>query len=278
MLDKIGGERGFLTIDNIKDIYSVSKHPAVIAGKMSKEEALQEFLNSFEGTEGNRDGKVTLDEWIRHYEEVSASIDSDDYFGAMISGTWAHLKQKLPDGSKVPVVKFTPRADVDLLEKQLKKSIYEKTPPNTNSKRTAELAFRALDTNGSGDVDISEFIKALERFGMHVTGVRQGVGGLPRDTVQSLFNKYDVDGSGNLSYKEFTKALFADEEPAEATADAPRPKSLTGKACYKDNEWLKGSNGVFDGIFGGGANKEGRLRPPSGPGIGGNFNRILGDI
>ena len=150
---------------------------------------MQELLNSFEGTQGNRDGKVTLDEWIRYYEEVSCSIDSDDYFGTMLAGTWAHLKQKMPDGSKVPAVKFTPRADVDLLEKQLRKSIYEKTPPNTNSKRTAELAFKSLDTNNSGGVDIDEFIKALERFGMHVTGMRKGVGGLPKETVQALFNK-----------------------------------------------------------------------------------------
>ena len=111
-------------------------------------------------------------------------------------------------------MKFTPRADVDLLEKQLRKSIYEKTPPNTNSKRTAELAFKSLDTNGSGGVDIDEFIKALERFGMHVAGMRKGVGGLPKETVQALFNKYDSDGSGSLSYKEFTTALFATEEPA----------------------------------------------------------------
>merc|ERR1719198_2803734 len=80
VLDKIGGERGYLTVENISGIYSVSKHPGVIAGKITKEEALQEFLNSFEGDYGNRHGKVTLDEWIRHYEEVSCSIDSDDYF------------------------------------------------------------------------------------------------------------------------------------------------------------------------------------------------------
>lgn len=121
---------------------------------MSREEALQEFLNSFEGSSGNRDGKVTLDEWMRHYEEVSCSIDHDDYFGTMMASTWAHLKQKMPDGSKVlssrlghlaeasfcmtpvfflgssqaPAVKYTPRADVDLLEKQLKKSICARRP------------------------------------------------------------------------------------------------------------------------------------------------------
>lgn len=71
-------------------------------------------------------------------------------------------------GPQVAALKFTPRADVDLLEQKLKKSIYEKTPPNTNTKRTAELAFKALDKDGSGGVNINEFINALERFGMHV--------------------------------------------------------------------------------------------------------------
>ena len=221
---------------------------------------------------------MTLDEWVRHYEEVSASIDSDDYFGQMMATTWSHLKQKMPDGTKVPAVKFTPRADVNLLEDKLRKSIYEKTPPNTNQRRTSELAFKALDTDGSGGVNLDEFIKALERFGMHVQGMRPGVGGLPRDVVQALFNKYDTDGSGSISYSEFTDALFAEEDPkAQESADGP-PKSLTGKTCYKDNEWLKGSNGIFEGIFGGPAVPREKLRPPSGPGIGGNFNRRIGQM
>ena len=275
VIRRIGGERGSLSMDDISAIYSVTKHPAVVAGKMRKEEALQEFVNSFEEVAG----KITLDEWIRYYEEMSAPIESDDYFGAIMAGTWAHLKQKLPDGSKVPAVKFTSRADVDLLEFKLKSTIYQKTPPNTNSRRTCELAFRHLDTNGSGVIGLDEFIKALERFGMHVSGVRPGPGGMPRETCQALFNKYDVDGSGNLSYKvrlqkathrpgialdpvrtpiltlplactiqEFALALFKDEEPtAQQRANIPQRPTL---ACYKDNEWLKGSNGIFDGIGG----------------------------
>ena len=64
---------------------------------------------------------------------------------------------------------------------------------------------------------------------------------------------------------------------AQESADGP-PKSLTGKTCYKDNEWLKGSNGIFEGIFGGPAVPREKLRPPSGPGIGGNFNRRIGQM
>ena len=43
-------------------------------------------------------------------------------------------------------------------------------------------------------------------------------------------------------------ALFKDEEPtAQQRANIPQRPTL---ACYKDNEWLKGSNGIFDGIGG----------------------------
>ena len=78
--------------------------------------------------------------------------------------------------------------------------------------------------------------------------------------------------------------------------------AVEGKQLYKDNEWLKGtqfpgdhavpclnrasrccrvcpgSNGIFDGIFGGGSSNLNKLRPPSGPGIGGNFNRRIGQL
>ena len=59
------------------------------------------------------------------------------------------------------------------------------------------------------------------------------------------------DSAGNISYKEFSAALFSEEDAG--SQDSAPPKSLTGKTCYKDNAWLKGSNGIFDGIFGGGS-------------------------
>ena len=66
-----------------------------------------------------------------------------------------------------------------------------------------------------------------------------------------------ADGSGSISYSEFAHALFEKDDPK--VQDAPGgAKSLTGKTCYKDNEWLKGSNGIFDGVFGGGDKNEPR--------------------
>ena len=60
------------------------------------EQVLLDLLEVFEGSGSDStkkgDGIVTLDEWIGYYEEVSSSIDTDDYFGAMIVSTWRCLK------------------------------------------------------------------------------------------------------------------------------------------------------------------------------------------
>ena len=41
-----------------------------------------QFLDTFDA--GEKDGKVTPDEFVRYYGNVSASIDDDDYFELMI--------------------------------------------------------------------------------------------------------------------------------------------------------------------------------------------------
>jgi hypothetical protein len=34
------------------------------------------------------DGKVSLEEFIEYYKNVSCSIDNDDYFALMINNSW----------------------------------------------------------------------------------------------------------------------------------------------------------------------------------------------
>ncbi len=54
---------------------------------------LGEFLDTFEQHhalthEGDRDGKVTFPEFVEYYNNVSGSIDSDEYFEVMIKNAW----------------------------------------------------------------------------------------------------------------------------------------------------------------------------------------------
>lgn len=55
---------------------------------MSRNDILSEFMAQWDTN--IRDNKVTLDEFIDYYKDVSASIDEDDYFELMIRNAW-HL-------------------------------------------------------------------------------------------------------------------------------------------------------------------------------------------
>jgi Ca2+-binding EF-hand superfamily protein len=83
-VDKDGN--GILELADIKAAYDASRHPEVLAGRRSAESVLLEFLNGFDG--GNKDGIVTPAEFEAYYADVSASIDSDDYFELMMRNAW----------------------------------------------------------------------------------------------------------------------------------------------------------------------------------------------
>ena len=76
---------GNVELNDIVAKYDASKHPDVKAGKRTTESVLQEFLDTFDG---NKDGSVTPQEFIKYYENVSSSIDDDDYFELMIRNAW----------------------------------------------------------------------------------------------------------------------------------------------------------------------------------------------
>jgi Ca2+-binding EF-hand superfamily protein len=99
IIDKDGS--GLLDIADIKSVYNAKKHPDVLSGKQTEEDILLEFLDTFEAafatkTGGkSRDGKVTLEEFMEYYQNISCSIDNDDYFDVMMNNTW-NLDRKKP--------------------------------------------------------------------------------------------------------------------------------------------------------------------------------------
>lgn len=84
---------GVLDLNDIKGVYNAKFHPDVKAGKKTEDEVLGEFLETFEmhhslSGKGVRDQSVTLDEFIEYYNNVSASIDNDQYFELMMVTAW----------------------------------------------------------------------------------------------------------------------------------------------------------------------------------------------
>jgi len=92
-MDKDGS--GTLDINDIRGTYNAKQHPDVKAGKRTEDEILGEFLDTFEdhfcdckGNADSRDGRITQQEWLEYYNNVSMSIDRDDYFQLMMNNTW----------------------------------------------------------------------------------------------------------------------------------------------------------------------------------------------
>ena len=88
-IDKDGN--GVLEISDIRGVYSASKHPDVKSGKKTEDTVLNEFLETFElhhNLGGSSDHKVTKEEFMDYYNNVSSSISDDSYFELMITNAW----------------------------------------------------------------------------------------------------------------------------------------------------------------------------------------------
>jgi len=86
---------GQLDINDIRQTYNAKQHPDVKSGKKTEDEILGEFLDTFEdhycdmaGQADARDGIITMPEWLEYYNNVSMSVDNDEYFEVMMNSTW----------------------------------------------------------------------------------------------------------------------------------------------------------------------------------------------
>jgi hypothetical protein len=79
---------GKLTVKDVCGRFDVTQSKAFIEGTKTKDQILEEFLNSFDGMRGNNDGVVTKEEWIDYYTDLAVSTPTDDYFVVMMEQAW----------------------------------------------------------------------------------------------------------------------------------------------------------------------------------------------
>ncbi|TSR27769.1 Calcyphosin-like protein [Bagarius yarrelli] len=84
-LDRTGD--GVVTVQDLQGVYNSKHHPKFKKGEWTEEQVFLSFLESFDSP-NDKDGKVTLDEFMDYYSGVSASVDSDDYFVTMMQNSW----------------------------------------------------------------------------------------------------------------------------------------------------------------------------------------------
>lgn len=215
---------GWIDINDIRGVYKANKHPDVISGKKTEDQILNEFLSTFELAHSMRTHEapnyvVTKEEFEEYYNNVSASIDDDLYFAAMMNSAWK-LDQKAPAGQPKGWSNAKPRAtqdnnifnrpdptakkeedkdlDLNANEQQLKKHIRARIAAR-GARGIMGIAkkFKIADDNGNGTLDKQEFAKAMHDFRM----------GLSAKQVSDAFNMFDRDRSGEISYDEFLRSV-----------------------------------------------------------------------
>ena len=217
ILDK--DHNGYIDISDIRGTYNATKHPDVISGKKTEQQILQEFLETFETAHNMRnnnapDHVVTKEEFEEYYNNISASIDSDEYFNVMMTSAWnldgsrvtkkgwsnasaepsgagASAAPKLArKATEIPPMNYTEAQLMDHFRKKL-------AARGARGIMGLGRQFKIADDNGSRSLDIDEFKKCVHDF---------RVGLNPTDS-EKLFKIFDRSHDGAIDYEEFLRGV-----------------------------------------------------------------------
>ena len=97
---------GTIDLNELKAKYNASKHPAVIEGRKTEKQILEEFASTFElhasnCGKGTVDANITRQEFVEYYTNISANIDNDEYFSLMMRNCWKITQEQI-DSVKLP--------------------------------------------------------------------------------------------------------------------------------------------------------------------------------
>ncbi len=231
---------GVVDSSDIKGMYNPSKHPAVMEGRKTEDQVLQEFLETFElhhniRAKQEKDYKVTREEFHEYYNNISASIDNDEYFEVMMTNAWnlsdkpVSYKGQKPwaqdVGKPAPTQKRgmeSPDSPLSTKKKEApqpseSKSAYK--APMEEIKVSPAASAKAHELEGTeaphrmeakvkfGNTVATDLPKyqniMLERFRTKLIA-RGGKGVIG---LEKQFKIFDMDGSGELTRDEFKKAI-----------------------------------------------------------------------
>lgn len=98
---------GSINFQDVSEMYDVSCHKDFIEGRKTKEQIVNEFLNTFDGAKGNNDGQISKTEWYDYYTDLSISLPSDDYFVQMMESTWGVCEHEDTDVYKQTIAEYS---------------------------------------------------------------------------------------------------------------------------------------------------------------------------
>ena len=218
---------GEISFDEIQAKYNAKNHPEVLSGKKTEEQVLKEFMDTFQDTYNylcgtETDNIITLEEFMEYYENVSMTIDNDEYFEIMLTNGWNlnqnqnqynkgwSNKEEEPEEHKKNLAenyqeRFGNRrpgqteeeAKEENVMTALKKFKKEILSRGSGGLISLNRQFKLFDENNSKTLDYDEFSRALKEYKIN----------LDDDEILKLFNQFDQNGNGIIEYEEFIKIV-----------------------------------------------------------------------
>jgi Ca2+-binding EF-hand superfamily protein len=181
LMDRDGS--GQIEAKDVAHLYDVSQHREFIEGTKTKDEILDDFLNSFDGVQGNNDGIISKDEWFEYYTDLSVSVPSDDYFVQMMESTWNICEDESDEEYTGKISQY-----VSYVNSQLR---------NLTSGSTDEGLLKKIyddfDLNQNGMITIDEFANMVAKLEISVE----------RKYLRGIFRHIDLNKSGAVEFDEF---------------------------------------------------------------------------
>lgn len=215
-----------IDIDEIIEKYTVARHPDVLNGVKSKEEAFEEFANTFQEhhnliTGDEKDNIITFEEFLDYYEGISMCIDNDEYFEVMMNNAWkmntnttynntkkgwTNQTKDAPKLDQAYKKQFPSKEEEVLLEK-LRKALFMK-----GSRGIMGLIrlFDQIDDNSSLGVTIDEFIQVVNEAIKNDKSIDIG-NAISSKEIRQLFDLRDTKKTGVIHYPSFISDLHKGE-------------------------------------------------------------------
>jgi Ca2+-binding EF-hand superfamily protein len=205
--DKLDTDKsGIVEVNELKYLFNAKSHPDVKSGKRTEEDVYGEFLETFEIhhniNRGSRDRRVTREEFLEYYNNVSMSIENDDYFDLMIRNAWKlegntnSVNQKGWAGDYTEKQQLNPRGGPS-------GNVFKRAPFGVSDEPTnyatslrPNTANNQNNFSKKGDETLLKFREKLAARGT------RGIMGIRRN-----FKICDDDNSHTINFDEFSKLI-----------------------------------------------------------------------
>ena len=217
---------GEISFDELQAKYSAKNHPEVLSGRKTENEVLKEFMDTFQDTYNylcgtETDNIITLEEFMEYYENISMTIDNDEYFEILLNNAWNLNNQNT---NKKAWANTTEEKENNnkILSQNYKEKFGDRRPGQTQEEAKEERStialrkmrkeilsrgcgglislrrqFKLLDENNSKTLDFKEFSNALNEYKINLTN----------DEIMLLFATFDKNENGVIEYDEFINLL-----------------------------------------------------------------------